>query len=207
MSVRVIVPPQPIMASNEIPGMTADDADVESMIKAVVGQWDGPDGWLGRCIGPQTLEMALDCWFGRSLRLPYGPVIDIVGIVYTDQNGVDQTVDDALYGKTGDYLWLKPSWREPSLGDFPERVRVRYEAGYDGEPVVSGGTGDVPEQVKRAVILTVQYLKALGKEDLFLRVDEVDGVGRQEYTVSEQAGKIIQSAADSLLFGLRRIDA
>ncbi len=207
MSVRVIVPPEPIMLSNEIPGMSADDADVESMILAVVGQWDGPDGYLGRCIGPQTLEIALDCWFGRSLRLPYGPVIDIDSVVYTDPNGVDQTVDETMYGKTGDYLWLKPSWREPPLGYFPEPVRIRYEAGYNGEPADSGGTGDIPVQVKRAVILSVQYLKTLGKDDLFLRVDEVDGVGRREFTVSAQAGTIIQSAADNLLFGLRRVEA
>ncbi len=207
MSVRVVVPPQPFMASNEIPGMTADDADVEGMIAATVAQWDGPDGWLGRAIGPQTLELALDRWFCSSLQLPYGPLIDIVSVVYTDHEGVDQTVDASLYGKTGDYIWFRPSWREPAIGDYPEPVRIRYEAGYNGEPPENGGTGDVPVQVKRAVILSVQYLKALGKEDLFLRVDEVDGIGRREYTVSAQAGTIIEAAADKLLMGLRRVDA
>ncbi len=207
MSVRVIIPPQPIMSSNEIPGATADDADVEAMIAAVVGQWDGPDGWLGRAIGPQTLELALDRWFCGSLRLPYGPVIEIVSVVYVDHDGVEQTVDPSLYGKTGDFIWFRPSWRELAIGDFPEPIRIRYDAGYDGEPPESGGTGEVPAQIKRAVILSVQYLKAIGKEDLFLRVDEVEGVGRQEYTVSAQAGAIIETAADRLLTGLRRIDA
>lgn len=197
MTIRVIEPPQPILTPADIDG--ADQATID----AIVAEIDGPDGWLGRALGPQTLEWALDDWCRRHLLLPCAPIIEIVSVKYTDTTGVEQTVDPVNYGQTGSYLWFKPSWRMPSLGCYPEPVRIRYRAGYDSNPVADGGTGPLPSQIKKAVTLSCQYLNALGKDDLFLRVDEVDGVGRQEFTVSDQAAAIIHEAADRLLFGLR----
>ncbi|NTJ63773.1 hypothetical protein G6M50_36890 [Agrobacterium rhizogenes] len=197
MTLRVIEPPQPFLTPSDIEGIDQDTID------AVVGEIDGPDGWLGRAIGPQTLELALNDWCGRHLLLPCAPIIEIVSIKYTDTNGTEQTVDPVNYGKTGYYLWFKPSWSMPRLGCYPEAVRIRYRAGYNDTPVANGGTGPIPSSIKKAVTLSCQYLKALSKDDLFLRVDEVDGVGRQEFTVSDQAATIIRDAADKLLFGLR----
>ncbi|WP_065091634.1 hypothetical protein [Rhizobium leucaenae] len=197
MTIRVIEPPQPFLTPSEIDGVD------QGMIDAVVAEIDGPDGWLGRAIGPQTLEWAVDCWRGRHLLLPCSPIIEIISVKYTDTTGAEQSVDEANYGKTGSYLWFSPSWHTPSLGCYPEPVRVRYRAGYDDNAVAEGGTGPIPSQIKTAVTLSCQYLKALGKDDLFLRADEVEGVGRREYTVSDQAGAIIRQAAERLLFGLR----
>ena len=65
------------------------------------------------------------------------------------------------------------------------------------------GTGAVPAQAKQAIILAVQNMRSMSKEDLFLKVDEVEGVSRQEYVVSDQASKLVRAACDSLLAGLR----
>ena len=197
MTIRVIEPPHPFLTPADI-----DNVDQET-IDAVVGEIDGPDGWLGRAIGAQTLEWSLSEWQDRNLLLPCAPVIDVVSVSYTDTKGVEQTVDSVNYGKTGDYLWFKPAWHMPSLGCYPEAVRIRYRAGYDNRPVADGGTGPIPAQIRKAVKLTCQYLLAIGKDDLFLQVDEVDGVGRRQYVVSETAAKIIHDAAERLLGGMR----
>jgi len=197
MTIRVIEPPKPFLTPLDMSG-----ADQET-IDAVVGEIDGPDGWLGRAIGPQTLEWAFDGWRGRNLLLPCAPVIEIVSVKYTDTKGAEQTVDSVDYGKTGDCLWFKPVWQMPTLGCYPEAVRIRYRAGYDSRPVADGGTGPIPAQVRKAVKLVCQYLQAIGKDDLFLQVDEVEGVGRRQYVVSETAAKIIRDAADQLLGGMR----
>ncbi|WP_147413929.1 hypothetical protein [Rhizobium sp. WW_1] len=193
----MIEPPHPFLTPADI-----DNVDQET-IDAVVGEIDGPDGWLGRAIGAQTLEWSFAEWQGRNLLLPCAPVIEIVSVSCTDTKGVEHTVDSVNYAKTGDYLWFKPVWHMPSLGCYPEAVRIRYRAGYDNRPVADGGTGPIPAQIRKAVKLTCQYLQAIGKDDLFLQVDEVDGVGRRQYVVSETAAKIIHDAAERLLGGMR----
>lgn len=197
MTIRVIESPQPFLTPADLDGVDQETID------AVVGAIDGPDGWLGRAIGAQTLEWSFGEWSGRKLSLPCAPIIEIVSVSYTDTKGAEQTVDSKNYGKTGDYLWFKPVWQMPSLGCYPGAVRIRYRAGYDNRPVADGGTGPIPAQIRKAVRLICRYLQAVGKEDLFLQVDEVEGVGRRQYVVSDTASKIIRDAADQLLGGLR----
>jgi hypothetical protein len=200
-AVTVVTPPAPLFTAQDIIG--APDPDVDDMIAATIAEFDGPAGWLGRSIGPQTLRMSLDCWPLRCLKLPYEPIIKIVSVEYTDASGVDRTLDADSCGLSGNFLWFKPTWIAPELMNMPLPVRIEYEAGYNGIAVSEDGTGPIPTQIKRAVTLSVQYLRALGKDDLFLQVDEVDGVGRKQYVVSEKAGQIIRDAADRLLGGLR----
>ncbi len=51
--------------------------------------------------------------------------------------------------------------------------------------------------------MAVQNMKALAAENLFLRAEEIEGVGRKEYTVSEAAGNIIRETSRRLLRGLK----
>ncbi len=82
-------------------------------------------------------------------------------------------------------------------------MRIVYDAGYSGTPIADGGTGQCSGERKAAVILGVQQLKAISAENLFLRSEEVEGIGTFQYTVSDQAGAIIQRASERLLEGLR----
>lgn len=70
MIVRVIEPPEPIVAPEDVPGVQAGDAAVEAMVAAVTATIDGPGRWLGRCLCPQTLELHMNCWTRRAIDLP-----------------------------------------------------------------------------------------------------------------------------------------
>ena len=65
MSVVVITAPDPIIdldLAKQHLKVTSDDDDmlIELYIDAAQSAIDGPRGWLGRCIGAQTLEFRLD---------------------------------------------------------------------------------------------------------------------------------------------------
>lgn len=204
MPVRVIIPPEPIVHPSDIAGAQGeDDAAVAAMIQAVTEEIDGPTGWVGRAFGKQTLELMLKCWPSSKIRLPYPPIITGVSVGYVDEAGVEQFVDEADYSVSAGHFWLRSDWRAPALGEDPFPVRIQYEAGYNGEDIASGGTGPVPERARQAIILSVQNLNSLGSENLFLRSEEVEGVGTFQYTVSDQAGAVINRAVESLLSGLR----
>ena len=207
MRVRVITPPEPIVTPAAIAGdHAAEDATVAAQIQAVTEDIDGPTGWLGRALGPQTLELSIDCWGSGIVRLPYRPIIGVVSITYADAEGVDQTVEAASYSLTDDLLWFRPTWSAPAVASQPSPIRIRYKAGYNGTTGAAEGdqqTGAIPERARQAIILAVQHLRSLGSENLFLRSIEVPDVITKSYTVSDQASGIIQRATDSLLQGLR----
>jgi hypothetical protein len=138
MRVVVAVPPAPVVTWEEadahlkLDGDAAQQQLVEGLIAAATAHIDGPDGWLGRAIGVQTLEARFDkTSFGRSLRLPYPPTGDLVSVFYLDRDEVLQQAALSEFEQLGDELvpagavfpWEQGSWRR-------EAVRVRYEAGY-----------------------------------------------------------------------------
>lgn len=201
---RVTNPSQPIVTPGEVPGShLMNDPAIAAMIAAVTAEIDGPDGWLGRALGLQTLELRLECWPTGMHRLPCPPVVGVSSVKYFDADDAERPVDGAFYAATGGYLYFKPAWSRPALGCVPYPVIISYQAGYNGTSISAGGTGSLPAQVKQAIILSVQNLRSMSKEDLFLKAEEVEGIGRTEYVVSEQANKLIRSATDSLLSGLR----
>jgi hypothetical protein len=204
MRVRVVVPPEPIVLPADIFGShAADDAGVAAMIAAVTEEIDGPGGWLGRSLGPQTLELVKDCWGGRSIRLPCGPVIAIDSLVYLDVDGIEQTVDGSSWSRTGDLLWLRPTFSAPTLSSEPWPIRIRYQAGYDGRDIDSGGTGPVPERARQAIILSVQDMLRLGTAAPALRSETVEGIGSQTYLDADRVSAIVQKRCDALLWNLR----
>lgn len=202
MPVRVITPPAPIVTPADIAGAhAADDAGVAALIQAVTEEIDGPDGWLGRSLGTQTLELVE--WIGcRRFRLPCGPVIGIESVITVDCDGNQATVDPSTWRQDGDDIVIADgaSWVTRY------RHRIRYKAGYNGTSGAGVGevqTGAVPERARQAIILSVQHLKSLGTENLYLKTDEVDGIGRKEWTLSEVASKVVDRACDRLLSTLR----
>lgn len=220
MSIRVVTPPDPIVKPSESGSYLDTDARALATIAAVTETIDGPTGWLGRALGPQTLKLTLDSWHAHrhhhywyyphdhvhAFRLPCPPIIAIESVIYLDIDGNEQTVDVANYGLTDDLLWFQPAWSAPELGCFPEPIRVQYKAGYNGTDGAIVGdlqTGPVPARAKQAIILTAQHMLNTGSENLFLSVDEVAGVGRQQYVVSDAARQTIENTCDRLLSGLR----
>jgi hypothetical protein len=190
----VITPPDPIVTPEDM-GAASGDAALKAMIQAVTEEIDGPGGWLGRALGPQTLELR-GCFGCGPIYLPCPPTIEVVEAAYRDGDGVEQILDAAEYVLIGNCLYS-------TGGAWPTLSRIRYKAGYDGQDAATGGTGPVPERAKQAIILAVRNLQSLSSENLFLRSEEVEGIGTTQYTVSDVAGKVISTAVDRLLMGLR----
>lgn len=196
MTVRVISGPAPIVTPADVPGShAADDAQITAYIAAVQAGIDGPTGWLGRSLGEQVLEITR-AGFCRGIPLPYAPVLSMESVKYRDPNGVEHTVTDTNYRATVDTLIFGAGYAFPATECAPDAVTISYKAGY--------AASDVPASAKQAVIIGVQHLKALASDQsLFLRSEDVEGIGSFTYTVSEAAGLVIKEATESLLRSLR----
>jgi len=201
MHIRVITPPVPFVSPAAIAGDHAtDDAIVASMIAAAVEELDGYTGSLGRCLAPQLLEYSARPHRAR-FSLPIGPVLEIESISIEDHGGLETILQSGTYrlydGEVGITSWLNwPGYRVR---------RVRYWAGYGVRNADDPAqwVEQVPQRVKQAVVLMVQQMKSVGAENLFLRSEEVEGVGTSSYTVSDQAGALVQGAVNRLLSGLK----
>jgi hypothetical protein len=92
----------------------------------------------------------------------------------------------------------------PNTYPQPECVTIRFVAGYapgtgsPGDPALN-----VPAPIKQAMLLMIKNLYALGERNLFVSAETVDGVGSQQFIVSENASKVMNEAADLLLAPLR----
>lgn len=156
-----------------------DDALITAYVSAAVAHIDGPGGWLGRSIWPQTLELRQDSLSG-SVRLPYGPVTGITSVKTVDSAGVEQTMSSADYLLTNDgqlALAHNASW--PSLRGDTEGVRIRYATGYAA----------LPPAILSAVLLMVGDLYA----------------NRETAVVGTISGKIAMSTTVESLIGPFRV--
>lgn len=138
MGVVVVTPPEPSLDLETVKAhlnVEHDDHDaiIEAYIDAACAYVDGPAGILNRSIWAQTLELRQNV-FCAPIRLPYGPVTEVVSVKYVDTDGVEQTLDDATYLLAGDEVVLAYDQNWPSLRGDTEGVRIRYEAGYDPTP-------------------------------------------------------------------------
>lgn len=204
MRTMLVSGPAPIVTPAEIAGdHAADDPSVVRMIAAVQRSVQAPSGWLGRVLGQATLELWLEEFPCDNWVTLYGPVISVASVKYLDPEEIERTVDAALYRRSGNDLSFRNGFSAPATLCGRDAVRIRYVAGYSGTEVTEGGTGAVPPEAKDAVILGVQQLRAISAENLFLRSEEVEGVGTFQYTVSDQAGEVIRKASENLLQGLR----
>lgn len=180
MRVFVVTAPSPIVtwadanARLRLDSDTTQQADVEAMIAAATGNLDGPQGWLGRCLGPQTLEARFDsfagggaiedrhrpwrdrCWhstYGYALQLPYPPIIDIVSVKYIDTNGVLQTLSGSAYELRGEVLWPVYGTSWPDTRVQTEAVRVQFRAGYSVNATDNPLVAAVPDPITAALLL------------------------------------------------------
>ncbi|OCP05004.1 MULTISPECIES: hypothetical protein [unclassified Ensifer] len=202
MDVRVITPPAPIVTPSDVPGShPGTDAGIAALIAATTEQIDGPDGWLGRCLGPQTIEVA-GLFFRERQKLPFGPVIKIISIVTEDEDGNATPADSSTWRQDGDTLVVSTGARW--VTDY--RHRVRYSAGYNGTAGAAPGeaqTGKVPERARQAIILSVQDLVRVRASDADIRSEEVEGVGTATYLDSDKMAAVIERTCGRLLSTLR----
>lgn len=159
MRVFVVEPPAPVVTWEEadrhlqLDGDVSQQALVEGFIAAATGHIDGPDGWLGRAIGVQTLEARFDLFeCGRhAARLPYPPALELVSVQYRGADDVlrdGAVIDFELLGEVLVPAGMSFPWEGGSLRR--EAVRVRYRAGYE----------TLPSAIRAAILLMVGDLFA-----------------------------------------------
>lgn len=186
----VVVPPDPVVTPADVPGNhAADDAMVTALIASATAEIDGPSGWLGRAIGPQTIELRMDdFWHWNSFALPFPPAIEMVSLVYLDEAEVEQTVSPADYGLAGQRLYARSSFSTPTIGPDLEGVRIRYRAGYDGGQLGSpyGTTGDIPAPVRQWVILRATQMVAASAADPLLRSEATVDIDSVTYRTADE---------------------
>lgn len=109
--------------------------------------------YTGRPIGLQTRELALDAFpAGSAGAIDLGCVVAaITSVKYIDPLGVQQTLDPSAY-TLDDYglvCWLVPAFNTawPDTLATANAVKVRFTA------------GDVPANVKNALLVGAGYLK------------------------------------------------
>lgn len=109
-----------------------------------------------RAFVARTLDLYLECWPGRSLKLPQPPLVSVTSITYTDENGNSATVSASDYvvyaGVEPGLIILKPTASWPSVNLMPgPSIVVRYVAGY-------GTAAAVPAVYKQAMLLTIGHM-------------------------------------------------
>ncbi len=165
MRIIVVEPPAAILtyqdavARLKLDGDDDEQADVEAMIAAATAHIDGPDGWLGRALGPQTLEIRFDGFdeFARhgAIFLPCPPTIDVISVTYVDPVGAAQTLAADAYELLGRELIPAFGQHWPVVRHQREAVRIRYRAGYAADPSADPLVARVPAPITAAILLMV----------------------------------------------------
>lgn len=198
MNIRVITPPAPILVPSDVPGShAANDPALAALIAAATEMFDGYTGTLGRCLGPQLIEWSTRLRCDRT-SLPIGPVLEVVSVVTETEAGQQTPQDSSTYRLLDGRLFVADAaWLGQPLH------RVRYWAGYGERDDDDEWIANVPERVRQAIKLTVQHLMSMGAESLFVSIEEVEGVGRTQYTISDRASDLIKTTCDRLVSGLQ----
>lgn len=158
------------------------DADLLAYVAAATATLDAPDGWLGRALGTQTLQCAMEFFANfpnahpfreGSVHLPFPPIQSITSVSYVDQNGVTQTLASSAYALSDRLLSPVYGTFWPSGRLQSAAVKIKYVAGY--------ADGAVPAPILQAIILMVGRLKSMGRSDIMLKQETVMGVGSTQW--------------------------
>lgn len=136
--------------------ISADDAFLTGCI---IAAREAAELYTRRAFVAQTWEAGFER-FPECFELAKPPLIRVVEITYTDDDGVAQTLAADQY-TVDDYSQparvLRPrsvTW--PVLTETGIRVRVRFEAGYErGEGSPANDAANVPEGIRQAIKLHV----------------------------------------------------
>jgi uncharacterized phiE125 gp8 family phage protein len=133
----------------------AGDTSEDDLITALtITAREVAEHYTGRALAPQTLEAALDAFPScrGEIELPMPPVTAITSIKYTDQGGIEQTMDASLYSLStyGDSRRVAPVYGQewPLTQCIGDAVRVRFTTGYTA----------LPKAVKAAMLLLIGHL-------------------------------------------------
>jgi uncharacterized phiE125 gp8 family phage protein len=132
-----------------------DDALIESLITAVR---EDAENYMGTAVVQQTYSAAYDGFDDQALELGIWPVTGVVSVVYTDVNGIPQTLSYSKYildnYEKPARLFPKETW--PQTASTPNSVIVTFSAGHtDGD---SPNPYPLPKAIRAAMLLMLGHL-------------------------------------------------
>lgn len=145
MRVIVVEPPKPVVTWEEadqhlkLDGDTSQKSFVEGLIAAATAHIDGPDGWLGRALGVQTLEAQVDP-LSRSGQLAGSIVV----------------VSEAAGLPAGDVVYFGPSLPDGWYGGLVEDGTSRSRRHPFARPAVDGKAEEAADAVVQDLMLSLQ---------------------------------------------------
>lgn len=173
MGLQIVVPPSdyPVTldeAKDQLSVDFADDDDkITQAIAAATQALDGPWGWLGRAIMPQTWNYfrdsfpgwnstsgsCCDAWSSTScygIELPLPPLINVIEVAYADPNNPSSYITlpstEYAYDNTGIVGWVQPVNAWPTPATAINAIRITFQAGYT----------TVPADIKQAILMLVR---------------------------------------------------
>ena len=175
---------------------TSSDALINGLIAAATAHCET---LVQRAFVPRTFEWVLPCW-RAELCIPIAPVVaaGITSIKYVEwASQSQQTLDKTAYvvQTRGDSVAIIPKF-----GTFwplvfthaAEPIVIQFDAGYDD-------IGDLPGNVKAAILLQLRHLYSLGETNLALSSETVFGVGQKQYAASADLASVIPDAVRQLM--------
>jgi uncharacterized phiE125 gp8 family phage protein len=152
-------PTEPLVTTEEAQLHVRSDAAEEAtyladLVTAATGQ---AEAFCRRRFLTQRGRLTRDSFPDQAIALPYPPLASVEAVQYVDGDGAWQTVDAADYllrtaETPGEVVpAYGTSW--PSARSTKDAVRIDFTCGY-------GAAEDVPQGIKRAVLLIVGSLYA-----------------------------------------------
>lgn len=158
MSILVVDGPAEVVSLDRAKAhLRVDHGDEDELIgglaRAAERHLSGPEGWLGRSIGLQTLTLRTIA-FSLCARLPCGPVAEVTEVAYFDDVdgrvlvGADiyQLVDE---GSVVARIELRAGRSWPFQFAPTTRVEISYVAGYPA--------GKAPDPLVQAMLLLIGH--------------------------------------------------
>lgn len=170
MRVVVVTPPAPVVTLAQAKAhLRVDDGDsdalITGMIAAATRGLDGPDGWLGRALGSQTLTAFPDpadfpLWSGgkAAFDLPYPPTrsqdaMAVTGVTHL-VSVASTAIDPSTYSMAPGARRLRFNYGSIAWGDD---VAITYQTGTP-LPTGDGAVAPIADEVRCAILLIVGSL-------------------------------------------------
>ena len=131
-----------------------ESALVASLVAAATAQ---AEAFCRRRFVSQRWRATFDAFPSGAIVVPHPPLVSVEALTYVDRDGVAQTLDEAAYvvrsAETPGEIVPAYGMRWPSARAVADAVGVEFTCGY-------GAPEDVPEPIRRAVLLLVGTLYA-----------------------------------------------
>jgi uncharacterized phiE125 gp8 family phage protein len=187
MTLKLITPPDETITLEQAKlCLRVDNSDEDDLITALVtAAREQCEHELGRGIGTQTWQRALDAFPASGIALGMPPVTSIVSVQYVDTDGVTQTAAGDTYvldNASDDEAWVLPAdgYEWPDTLDTANAVRVQFTCGMT----------TIPQTVRAWMLLRIGSLYA----------------HRTEFVAGAQVAKLPNEYASRLLDRYRVIN-